>query len=271
MTQETLTGTLLEFGKSFWKSEEAQLAYPGLVSSNIVMTGRYGIGFFSSLMISSEVTVTTRQYLSEGPVQRLDFRDGLELRPLLLTARVEELEGYSTRLDIAVNTEQVTNLLSCCIDPAQSRLAVTLRDLVAHLCPSLDCDVYTQVDHATPVLAHSHKWFEADPEAWLRDILLMEYVGTDSFSEYVRQAASFLEVIRTGNGDVIGRAAIGFGVVAAGLSTLGGLTSGFQARNVTQFSDAYVGYSRDDTRRTKKVVREPYCSRKLAKVVDKSG
>jgi len=39
MSEHTLTGPLIEFGKSFWASEEAQEEFPGLVSKNLHQTG----------------------------------------------------------------------------------------------------------------------------------------------------------------------------------------------------------------------------------------
>jgi Histidine kinase-, DNA gyrase B-, and HSP90-like ATPase len=52
MSEHVLTGPLIEFGKSFWTSAEAQEEFPGLVSRNLHQTGRYGIGFFSTLMVN---------------------------------------------------------------------------------------------------------------------------------------------------------------------------------------------------------------------------
>ena len=49
MSERVLIGPLLEFGKSFWASEEAQDEFPGLLSAKLCQTGRYGIGFFLNI------------------------------------------------------------------------------------------------------------------------------------------------------------------------------------------------------------------------------
>lgn len=52
MPQEVLTGTLLDFGRSFWSTEEAASRYPGLTSdSRFQPTGRFGIGFYAILLL----------------------------------------------------------------------------------------------------------------------------------------------------------------------------------------------------------------------------
>ena len=45
MSYEVLTGPLLDFGTSFWKSSLVQTEFPGLRSSEFQSIGRFGIGF----------------------------------------------------------------------------------------------------------------------------------------------------------------------------------------------------------------------------------
>ena len=85
MSERVLTGPLLEFGKSFWASEEAQDEFPGLVSARLHQAGRYGIGFFSTLMIAQRIEVTSRRWdAGQNEARKLTFREGLRLRPLIL-------------------------------------------------------------------------------------------------------------------------------------------------------------------------------------------
>ncbi len=51
MAEEELCGSLLDFGRSFWRSDRARMVFPGLASSGFQSTGRYGIGFFSVFML----------------------------------------------------------------------------------------------------------------------------------------------------------------------------------------------------------------------------
>jgi HSP90 family molecular chaperone len=47
MSEQVLTGPLLDFGTSFWRSPMAMEEFPGLMASGMHAIGRFGIGFFS--------------------------------------------------------------------------------------------------------------------------------------------------------------------------------------------------------------------------------
>jgi len=51
MSELVLTGPLLDFGTSFWRSPLVMEEFPGLVASGMQAIGRFGIGFFSVFML----------------------------------------------------------------------------------------------------------------------------------------------------------------------------------------------------------------------------
>lgn len=100
MSERVLTTALLDFGFSFWKSTAARREFPGLQSKVDRLRGKYGIGFFSLFMWSSQIAVFSRRF-NEGldETRALEFRHGLESRPLLRTAEVgEKSSKWSTRI-----------------------------------------------------------------------------------------------------------------------------------------------------------------------------
>src|SRR6185312_14463111 len=51
MSEQVLTGPLLDFGTSFWRSPLASEEFPGLMAAGMQAIGRFGIGFFSVFML----------------------------------------------------------------------------------------------------------------------------------------------------------------------------------------------------------------------------
>ena len=242
MSERVLTGPLLEFGKSFWTSQEAQEEFPGLVGAALAQAGRYGIGFFSTLMITNQVKVTSRRFDANDKPRSLTFREGLKLRPLLLKADGGSLGQFSTRIELRLSSDNIHRLLTCWQHPHRGNsFAISLRELVAHLCPCLDCNVRTQEDTDADVQAHSQNWYDEDPLRWLRDVLFADRRADETLDRYLVEAAPRLRVLHGSGGRACGRAAIGFGLIETGIGSIDGLTSGQSSRNVNSFSEAYVG------------------------------
>jgi hypothetical protein len=83
MKPSVLTGPLLEFGETYWRSLQAARELPVLVSSGFEPAGRFGIGFFSVFMLGSRVEVVTRFYRDAVDATRILEIDGVRSRPVL--------------------------------------------------------------------------------------------------------------------------------------------------------------------------------------------
>jgi hypothetical protein len=247
MSERVLTGPLLEFGKSFWASEEAQDEFPGLVSAKLHQAGRYGIGFFSTLMIAQRIEVTSRRWdAAQEQARKLTFREGLRLRPLISETGGASLGQFSTRVALHITSDDAERLLTVSrarqANPAeQDNLRVTLRELVAHLCLCLDCDVLISQPQGHFEVAHSRKWYDSDALQWARQIVFAGNRADQTIDDYLAMVAPLIRVIIGPDGEPCGRAAIGFRGIDAGIDSVGGLVASRHSRVIGSFSIAYVG------------------------------
>ncbi|GAB1581081.1 ATP-binding protein [Phyllobacterium phragmitis] len=106
MSPTVLTGPLIDFGNSFWKSSLAIQEFPGLAAAGMKSRGKYGIGFFSIFMLGDQVRVLTRRFDRDIQSARvLEFRHGLGSRPNLRHADPNEvpIDG-GTRVEVKLKT-----------------------------------------------------------------------------------------------------------------------------------------------------------------------
>lgn len=111
MSENTLTGALIDFGTSFWKSEAARVEFPGL-KARFEARGRYGIGFFSIFMWADVVKVCSRKF-SEGlaDARVLEFPSGLGGRPILRPAAPGEASTrFSTKITSRISADRWNTL-----------------------------------------------------------------------------------------------------------------------------------------------------------------
>lgn len=102
MSEQVLTGPLLDFGTSFWRSSLAMEEFPGLMAAGMHAIGRFGIGFFSVFMLGPVVRVYSRRCDKGQDMGRLlEFRGGTASRPILsaLTGDPVPVDG-GTRVEV---------------------------------------------------------------------------------------------------------------------------------------------------------------------------
>ena len=84
MSEQVLTGPLLDFGTSFWRSPLAMEEFPGLMAAGMHAIGRFGIRFFSVFMLGPVVRVYSRRCdRGQDTGRLLEFLDGTSARPIL--------------------------------------------------------------------------------------------------------------------------------------------------------------------------------------------
>jgi hypothetical protein len=116
MSERVITGSLLDFGTSFWSSEIAAQLYPGLPSEQSFRpTGKFGIGFFSIFMYSNVAKVVSREFRSAlGAWNVLTFAHGIKGRgKFSVEPNCEGITSLDvkTRISIRVDKSFLINLI----------------------------------------------------------------------------------------------------------------------------------------------------------------
>ena len=205
MSQQVLTGPLLDFGRTYWGSELMRQELPRLAASGFRPTGRFGIGFYSVFMLGESVKVISRRYDEAAVDTRvLQFEFGLEEKPIVRPAEREEVlhsGGTVVSVRLTNNPYESDGLLT-----QRSGPSVTLLRLCARLAPALPSDLVTQEaggEEAACVSAND--WVSMDGSD-----LLYRLAGPTAFASAnvsLQNAANRLRTIEN-EGEVIARAAI---------------------------------------------------------------
>ncbi len=138
MSERVLTGPLIDFGTSFWRSTLATQEFPGLIAKGMNAIGRYGIGFFSVFMIGIVVRVISRRCdHGEDAARVLEFRDGTASRPILSpTEQGHAPVDGGTRIEVRLKTDPRAKGGLLHVN-RYGDSALTLQQLVASIAPSV--------------------------------------------------------------------------------------------------------------------------------------
>lgn len=224
MSAEMLSTHLLDFGRSFWDSEQVLLEMPGLLSKGFVPSGRFGIGFFSVFMWGGDVRVTSwRHGESKADTRVLEFSGGLSRRPLLRPAAAAERLGHpGTRVEVELGGPTLTRLGM----GEGAEAAPALSRLCAWLAPALDVDLVTECAGSEPTKAISG----GDWQRLGMDQLAERIAGgvdVESRGSRLKERKTDhdenLRDLRLADGTLVGRAFLDPGETVPGVVTVGGL------------------------------------------------
>lgn len=229
MSSATLTGPFLAFGESGWSSSVLRAERPGFLGKRFHHIGRFGIGFFSVFMISSEINVTSRPFdKAATDAKTLTFRQGLALRPLVKNSNGEHGMLVSTSVELFISADTRTQLLHeqdeavvMSVGKTSRRPAstFTLRALVEMLCPAIDVVIDVSEDDALKERIGSG-WAHEEPEPWLRRIT---GVQQENIPAIVKENYALLDVITLEGGRHVGRAALNPTNARLSVYSVGGL------------------------------------------------
>lgn len=158
MAEAVMTGDLLDFGSSFWRSDRVLDELPGLVATAFRSSGRFGIGFFAIFMLGDELQVASRS-MRAGPADTrvLEFTSGLASRPLMRPAAPpERLTDPGTVVSVVLDGEP---LIAGALFNRGERLRLPLARLVAGIAPAVDVSLKVRdVNQADTTVVRAGDW-----------------------------------------------------------------------------------------------------------------
>ena len=213
MSEHVLTGPLLDFGTSFWRSPLATEEFPGLMAAGMRAIGRFGIGFFSVFMLGSVVRVYSRRCDKGRETGRLlELRDGTGAKPILSPAPDSPvaIDG-GTRVEVLLEDDpyEAGGLLheggGVLHFNLFSKGPMQLDALVGAVAPNLDVEIAVRVQGGERLIARPGDWLEISDVDFLRRLN-----PTTVHAERDTQKAdrALMKRVEGANGQVFGRAFI---------------------------------------------------------------
>lgn len=206
MSEHVLTGPLLDFGTSFWRSPLAMEEFPGLMAAGMHAIGRFGIGFFSIFMLGPVVRVYSRRCdRGQDAGRLLEFRGGTSTRPILSPVSGEPvpIDG-GTRVEVLLKDDphQTGGLLHF---NSFSKRTMSLDALVGAIAPNLDVAIATVVQESTHPVARPGDWLKISD----LDLVYRLNPTLDRLEQDTPKADwSVMQPIQDASGRVFGRAFI---------------------------------------------------------------
>ncbi|WP_047043713.1 ATP-binding protein [Vibrio mexicanus] len=241
MSLNVIKDYLFDFGKSYWNSDLMQEEFPGLISKNVLHTGKYGIGFFSIFMLSDNIKITTRKCTDAlEDTHVLDFNNGLNNRPIIRAASREEcltLIDGGTIVELLLEPQIYKQLIK------ESReLPLSLHDLIVSAAPALDItisakDYINSVDRIIPL----DYWKTCDDEEFITYYMSLYQEEFVHFTEKYRgHAINAVRFMYDDNGEIIGR---GWLTASAYMSSTPGLVlcNGLSESKLRHMSGFFLG------------------------------
>ena len=219
MSERTMLKYLLDFGASYWKSNDCVEDLPAMDFGEFNPVGTYGIGFFSVFMLGTKVKVVSRTS-NDGRQQTrvLEFLEGLESRPLLRPATFEEQLGEcGTSIEIELSN---TKILDRICTPKQERLVPlmeratfrskwNLAEALAWECPASDVDIIVVEQGVEKVAVKANDWITISAENLFRRIFLhredVDQILQTARSQYHLNS---IEKLIHPSGRIVGRASL---------------------------------------------------------------
>ena len=200
MSKNTMSKNLLDFGKSFWLSEDVLEELPGLLLKNYSPIGQFGIGFFSIFMAAKQVKVFSRRYDSSLDEFRcLSFQHGISLRPVMSQEHPFDIGmNISTRVEIVLDVG-VLDDPGCVPIRGQEKFNVLLSEYVASMVCGLNMPIKVEVSGIEKL---NHTGFPPPSDRrkqWLKTISYESSRANPNLLSLIDEATPRLSEIRDEN------------------------------------------------------------------------
>jgi hypothetical protein len=207
MSESVLTGALIDFGASFWKSPEARGEFPGLTQSHFSSTGRYGIGFFSVFMLGDDIRVTSRRFNETAhSAKSLHFRRGADSRPVLSGAAAGSEHMVGTVVEVRLREHPY--LSGGLVDTDDDAPTHDFAELCSWLCPTFPVTIAVSDNGAQFVnVVTADDWKSISAKELLSRLIKSANPRNEHLiSEFIDVHAPYISEVRTKNGALVGRA-----------------------------------------------------------------
>lgn len=210
MSLDVIKNYLFDFGTSYWGSELMLEEHPGLMAKEINVTGKYGIGFFSSFMFGDDIQITTRKCTSaQGDTHVIEFKSGLNSRPIIRNATSDEylLDG-GTRIKIRVDNKDILKKLFK--NPNDEN--ISLQNLCLTIAPAMDVELVI-CEYEEDIIIPKDNWIKCSPQEFVQLLNTItnqrHFTDEDVPDEFLEKAANNVREIYSDNGKLVGRGFLG--------------------------------------------------------------
>lgn len=206
MSEQVMTGPLLDFGTSFWRSPQAMEEFPGLMAAGMQAIGRFGIGFFSVFMLGSVVRVYSRRCDKGQETGRLlEFRGGTSTRPILSPEPGEPvpIDG-GTRVEVLLKTNphETGGLLQI---SAYSKHFMSLSTLIGAVAPNVDVAIATFSNEGSESVVRPGDWLKISESDLVRRL---HPANNSAETDSAKVDRTLMQTIEGAESQVFGRAFI---------------------------------------------------------------
>lgn len=208
MSERVMTGPLIDFGTSFWRSSLASQEFPGLISKGMNAVGRFGIGFFSVFMIGSVVRVISRRFDQGIDAARvLEFRDGTSARPILSSAKAVDTPidgGTRIEIQLKINPSDIGGILNT---NQKEGSTINLKQLVASIAPNVDASIITSDEKSQTPATTLDDWLKIEGEKLIERLNPLAKTTSRGMNRKEMQN-SLMRTLKSSSGEIFGRAHI---------------------------------------------------------------
>lgn len=244
MSLDTISNSLLNFGKSFWQNGAVNDEFPGLNTAGFRPVGQYGIGFFSIFMIAKSVIVESRKFKDGlNDAYLVKFPKGLTLSPIFVKFKSTSTH-YTTKISFVLDEKHASwpdeyevkrNLINT------NNFSVPISAMLSTLVAGLDVDVYYQSDEVTKQIHQRIDDKNFDKKAWLRSLSFADYQHNKDLDDFIEANYQRLEYIFDERHSFAGLAALATRFMPnqdfLSGSTIGGLLTELHSRS----GDYWIG------------------------------